>query len=43
MGYGTILLNTLDFESALQKDNSAGKMASTLLGNIVLHYSSHNL
>ncbi|MFO7669259.1 MAG: glycoside hydrolase family 2 TIM barrel-domain containing protein [Bacteroidales bacterium] len=42
MGYGTILLNTLDFESALQKDNSAGKMASTLLGNIVLHYSNHN-
>ena len=43
MGKGTILLNTLDFESTFQKNNSSGKMASALLRNIVLHYSNHDL
>ena len=41
VGSGIILLNTLDFENSLQKNNSGTKMASALLRNIILHYSAH--
>lgn len=37
---GTILLNTLDFESALQNKGSAGKMSKALLGNMEEYYSN---
>ncbi|MDX2431535.1 MAG: glycoside hydrolase family 2 TIM barrel-domain containing protein [Bacteroides sp.] len=39
VGKGLVLLNTLNMEGSLQKNNSASKMTSTLLRNMVLHYS----
>lgn len=39
VGRGLVLLNTLNMEGSLQKNNSVSEMTSTLLRNMVLHYS----